>query len=489
MSLLLLAIDDLAFPLRRQVCLSITPPTVRAQPVLEASPRDSAAPDNAAAMFYGTVLHDAGRFRMWYHACHWGMNPDWSGDMACQFARYKDPLYLGPTCYAESDDGIHWTRPALHQFRFKGSTHHNAIALPHAILGGALVVKDEHDPDPSRRYKMVYQFFPRFSDPPIPGAGRMSTIVPAVSPDGLHWTVLPVPYPDQFIEPAGYWMHEGRHVVGYQAGDGWGAHFSDSGQASGRQGLVRQSLDFRHWIDGFGESFLVPEPADPAQRGHKGDYVHNHLGVAAASFGNVCVGLWGRWYNKPAFPDISCDLGLLVSRDGVRFHEPVAGHVWLKSTDSPAAACELPLKTNLCQANGILHVGDETRIYHGRWRNTGNEHLQHYGGEVALATLPRDRWGALELFPNAQEGWCWTQPFTWPRDGVSLNAELAAGISVELCDEAFKPTGISAAVNGEGGLNLAVTPGADLTGRAVRLKLTLRRVGTQSPRVFAINVK
>jgi hypothetical protein len=489
MPLLLLAIDDHAFPVRRQLCLTLNQPTVRAEAVLGPSPRASTAPDNCAAMFYGTVLHDEGLFRMWYHACHWEMNPDWPPHLAQQFAKYKDPMYLGPTCYAESQDGIHWTRPPLGQVLFKGTTQNNAIALPHAILGGVLVVKDEADADASRRYKMVYQFFPRYSEPPIAGAGNRSSMVHAVSPDGLRWRVLPVPYPNQFIEPAGYWMHGGQHIVGYQAGDGWGAHFSESGHASARQGLCRVSPDFEHWIDGFVESYLVPEPLDPGQRGHKGDYIHNHLGVAAASYGNVCVGLWGRWHNKPVFHEISCDLGLLVSRDGLRFHEPVPGHVWLKSTDSPAAPIDPPLHTNLCQANGILNVGDETRIYHGRWRNTGFERTQDYHGETALATLPRDRWGELALFPNAAEGWCWTEAFTWNRDGASLNAELASGVSVELCDERFAPIGVTAAVRGESGLDLPIEPEADVTGRVVRLKITLRRVGEQSPRVFAVNVK
>ena len=36
------------------------------------SPIGSGAPDDLAAHFYGTMLHDAGKFRMWYYADHIG---------------------------------------------------------------------------------------------------------------------------------------------------------------------------------------------------------------------------------------------------------------------------------------------------------------------------------------------------------------------------------------------------------------------------------
>jgi hypothetical protein len=169
----LLAIDDLSLPLRKNVCLYVSKPKVRPEPVLAPSPLESNAPDNLAAHFYGTVLHDQGKFRMWYYACHFGKNPDWPPRMMQQVAKspgyckYESRLYSGPVCYAESDDGIHWKRPALGQVHFKGSSANNAFALPHAVTFGATVIRDDDDSDPGRRYKMVYQFDPNQSDPRI----------------------------------------------------------------------------------------------------------------------------------------------------------------------------------------------------------------------------------------------------------------------------------------------------------------------------------
>jgi len=66
----LLAIDDMSLPFRKNLALHLGKPKVRPEPVLKPSPRGSGAPDDLAAHFYGTVLHDGGKFRMWYYACH-----------------------------------------------------------------------------------------------------------------------------------------------------------------------------------------------------------------------------------------------------------------------------------------------------------------------------------------------------------------------------------------------------------------------------------
>lgn len=82
-----LAIDDVSLPFKKNVGLYLSKPAVRQEPVLAPSPFGSGAPDDSAAHFYGTVLHDAGKFRMWYYACHWGKNPDWPPAMMRQVAK------------------------------------------------------------------------------------------------------------------------------------------------------------------------------------------------------------------------------------------------------------------------------------------------------------------------------------------------------------------------------------------------------------------
>ena len=499
-----LAIDDGSLPVKKNLCLHLARPTVRAAPVLSPSPRGSGAPDNLAAHFYGTVRQDGDGFRMWYYACHWGRNPDWPAHLQRQLAKWTDDYFIGPLCYAESDDGIHWRKPALGQVLFKGSRDNNALALPHTPVSSATVIRDDDDPDPQRRYKMVYEFMPDWTDPPIDENGSTPTVATAVSPDGLQWRAAGIPYRNEFAEQSSFYKHGDLYVINAQSiatclpGEG--------GAARGRQGFARFSYDFDEWIDGHVESFTLPEPRDPGRRGSKCAYDQVHLGVGATSLGNVCVGLYGLWHSADfdnEFPKISCDLGLVVSNDGLRFREPVKGHVFLAREDSLVTPCPgKDYNTILCQANGILNVGDQTRIYHGRWRNSGMApgEAEDYRGEVALATIPRDRWGGLGLFPRVAEGCVWSAPVTLPkgRATVTLNADGADAVRVEVADERF---GLLPGLHGEdaattdsaGGLDCALRWAhagglAPLAGRTVRLKVTVTRRPGPEPRLYAMEI-
>jgi hypothetical protein len=510
MSTILLAIDDAVLPFRQNACLYLSKPRVHPQPVL--TPGAPGAPDDAATHFYGTVLFDEGRYRLWYYACHWGKNPDWSPRQMQQVAKKpawftggECPLFQGPLCYAESDDGIVFEKPALGQVLFKGSRANNALALPHTIVSGALVIRDDSDPDPARRYKMAYQFFPDQTEPAIPEYGAWPSVTLATSPDGLRWTVTAIPYLNQFVEPSSFIRHQGQYMIHYQVmqqGNGYGA---EGGSLCGRTGVARISPDFNRWPNLLAEAFALPEPEDRSLRGFSGPYDQVHLGVGAFSQGSVCVGLYGLWHNAEfmdAFGDISCDFGLLVSNDGIRFREPVKGARFLTREESPVTAAPgVQCHTILSQANGILNVGAETRIYHGRWRNAGNHgeggKFSNYYAEVALATLPRDRWGAWGLNPNEAEGTVCSVPIALPPGGgeLVLNAEATQCLSVELLDEQFVPIPGFAGGKANGGDQLDGVvrwKGRDLCelgGRRVRIQVRLTRSGDSSPRLYALYVQ
>lgn len=399
------------------------------------------------ADFYGTVIREGSRWRMWYYACHMGRNPDWSPAHARQIA--KNPpwmksdteLYGGPLCVAESTGGIVRQKPALGQVSFHGSVRNNALALPHTVVSGATALRDDEDPDPARRYKLVYQYFPDQTDPLIPEYGSMPTIATAVSADGLTWTGFRIPYRDEFVEHSSFYRHGGLFIVNYQTA-GHLSLCSEGGAPCGRTGVVKLSPDFDHWVPGLAVSFGLPEGPDPAKRGMEGAYDQVHLGVGAASLGNVCVGLHGRWHSPPGddFRRISCDLGLVVSNDGIAFREPAKDVLFIRGAESPVTQPPgRTYNTNLCQGNGILTVGDETRIYHGRWRNVGTRELSDDYAEIALATIPRDRWGALRLNPDTRECMVWSAPVRLPvRWTASLNATGGAGIAVDIADARFR---------------------------------------------------
>ena len=98
---------------------------------------------------------------------------------------YRDPgsqdldAQTSFTHYATSADGLNWDRPSLGLHEWNGSSDNNIVPTD----GGLTlyhVLRDEREDDPARRYKAL------FSDR---GSGRL----PAVSPDGLRWTMLDVP--------------------------------------------------------------------------------------------------------------------------------------------------------------------------------------------------------------------------------------------------------------------------------------------------------
>jgi hypothetical protein len=440
---------------------------------------------------------------MWYYACHLGPNPDWPAEKQAQYAAKLPPVIMGPACYAESDDGLTWTRPALHQVKFKGSTANNIIDLPNPVTAGIFVVKDDADPDASRRYKMVYSYYT--NEPDAKDFERGGAVRSAWSADGIRWTAGPRAMVHSFIEPGSLVHHQGMfYIHGQKISAHWGA--GEGGSERGRQGFAHVSPDFSNWLAAHGEGFTLADPRDPTKRSFSGEYDQVHLGVGATSFGTACIGVYGLWHNADfdkAFDKISCDFSLLISNDGLRFREPVKGHVFLAREDSPVTPTTSGVRYNtvLAQANGILNVGDETRIYHGRWRNVeyrdGRAEATEYYAEVGLATLPRDRWGALGLHSRHEAGHVWTGAIQLPAGAwsVTLNAEAADQMRVEIADERFSPiAGFSGENAGDcaqrGGLDCGVSWRGDLSrlaGRRVRLCVHMKR-GASEPRLFAINM-
>lgn len=89
-------------------------------------------------------------------------------------------------CYATSQDGVHFERPALGLVDFAGSTANNLIAIPEGFAHDMTVMVDDREEDPARRYKMAHYY-----------AGGVGM---AWSPDGLRWTAH---QPNPVIAPSG----------------------------------------------------------------------------------------------------------------------------------------------------------------------------------------------------------------------------------------------------------------------------------------------
>lgn len=111
---------------------------------------------------YTTIVHDEehGLYRMYYR----------STLSSPSFGKKRDTPRREVTCYAESRDGIHWTRPSLGLIEFEGSKDNN-IMWDGVGSHNLSVVKDANpDCPPDARYKAM---------------GRGKPLLK--SPDGIHW--------------------------------------------------------------------------------------------------------------------------------------------------------------------------------------------------------------------------------------------------------------------------------------------------------------
>jgi hypothetical protein len=119
-------------------------------------------------VLYGTVLFWRGLFRMWY----------------CTWSRASKPV----ACYAQSEDGVVWEKPALGIYEWNGDKTNNIClrsAHPNGKIDNLSVIADEDDEE--WPLKMLYwDSHDRKRDPSSPWG-----IYAARSSDGVHWDASP----------------------------------------------------------------------------------------------------------------------------------------------------------------------------------------------------------------------------------------------------------------------------------------------------------
>jgi len=125
------------------------------------------APWEGNTCAYVTVFRDGGEYRMYYRGSHI--------DVKTRERREQ------VTCYAQSEDGIRWTKPELGIIEYEGSTENNIVWTGEAAHNFC-PFKDENPDCPAEaRYKAV-----GFGE----GPGGRRALAAFVSPDGLHWQPL-----------------------------------------------------------------------------------------------------------------------------------------------------------------------------------------------------------------------------------------------------------------------------------------------------------
>ncbi len=205
-------------------------------------------------LYGGSVMYDEedGHFKMWYRTS--------SPLDSSATSRSKEPEGAYKACYAVSDDGVHWEKPSLGLTDHDGSTHNNI--LPPAIGGMKQIrrpnlIKDYDDPDPDRRYKMIYM-------DNFEGKWALSK---GFSRDGITWEMnVGVPHAfERPVAPNGVlfgWDARRSEYVHYHRKSGMVPADVDGRLVRKKHAVMRTSSpDFEIWGDT--QEVLTPSDTDP----------------------------------------------------------------------------------------------------------------------------------------------------------------------------------------------------------------------------------
>ncbi len=383
---------------------------------------------------YGNVIYDQDekRFKMWYM----GESPE------------DFPYY--PVLYATSQDGIHWERPLVGTVESLRGGSHNAVAQGYLLPS---VMKDDADPDPNRRYKMIC-----WRHQPTRGAHVM------ISSDGLHWKQLsekPICQSSDVI--IGYYDQSRKLYVAFLK------------RMTKVRGHVRRcfavmtSKDFLSWTEP--QDAFLPDLRDDAGSLARIEQVRPILDVpdnpAEMRTEFYGIGVYVAESCTLAFPWVFTinnyarygnqegpgELQLAVSRDLEHwqrpFREPVVPRGELDQWDRGFFSTQ----------SRALRVGDEVWLYysgstytHGTpciYRSEGTGRKTEHTASIGLAIWKLDRFVSVDA--SAEGGTLTTVPITYSGQRLEINAATKAGgqIVVELLDAAGRKIATAKPVEGD----------------------------------------
>lgn len=348
----------------------------------------------------------SGKYQLWYQA------------YAGRRAQLKTHECV--VCYAESDDGITFTKPNLGLFEFNDEKQTNIVLIGSGVLGDRYcnsVIVDPRDADPARRYKMA------FSDWTVDEQGAYWVgMHVAFSPDGIRWTKHPGPplhrsyYGLKKVQPPYVGENPFRET---KSADGrmrraallplthsdavdviydpkrksflaFGKMWIDGpdGGLGWKHAMGRsESKDFLQWSRP--QLVCAPDDADGLLEFHTSPvFLHRERFFCLNQILNRAER--GRM-----------DIELMTSRNGLEWERPFRAPFFLAR--SPGE--QFDSGTVLSNANMIVH-GDEMRFFYGAYSSgaigggtdiTGDQ--QKSG--VGLATLPLDRFAGIRSEPQA----------------------------------------------------------------------------------------
>jgi hypothetical protein len=427
----LLLFDDTAVARKRNVALTLNPPQRDADPVIRPD-----QPWESVGIFgdsCASVVDDDGKVRLWYAAPYpaaanggpvltpaeiKGMDEKTLND-----ARSAARLLL---CYAESDDGVHFTKPPLGLIDYEG----NPTNIVYTGRCGGTVFIDPTAP-PAKRYKMIHGHGPRLphirkgSD--LPPVNIYHAIYGSWSRDGIHWKTSDTPIMPWYTDTTNvaYWDDERMHYAAfcrynvgktYQRGrtigepDGW------RWRAIGRS----VSRDFFK----FPKPKVICEPTEAEALPKATGIDYYNSAAMKYPFAPSSYFLFSSDFNHATD---QLEVHLATSRDGIhytRWKKPFIGLGHDGSFD-----CR-----RTYMVTGIVRRGNELWMYYlgQNTRHGRKEPKPPYAGGIGRVRLRLD--GFVSQDAGEEKGWLLTEPVRLHGDTLAVNADIGVrgGMKVEL---------------------------------------------------------
>ena len=368
-------------------------------PVLKADRKWELTPEGYeyAAPFSDGIWYDDkdGKFKMWYLAG------------AGYVDTLKHSLY---TCYAESMDGKHWTKPSL-------DIVPGTNVCDTMNRDASTIWLDRNETDPAKRWKFFnVEYKPDYIQ---------WQYVLKYSADGIHWS-KPVAqsgavsdrctaFYNPFIKK---WALSMRHHCKVSWRSRAYLEHEDPEEAVSLAHRLREGVTDKHIVFWF-------TPDDKEKRHEKYPDVDPGIyNFDAIAYESIMLGFYSQWQG----PENHIARGLMIpkrneimlgySRDGFHFARP--SHLPFMGVNETDGAWNYG---NMQSVNGVpLIVGDSLYIYSsGRSRNGV---WWDAGVSTGLATLRRD--GFVSLHADKQEGYITTEKITFDGKYLFVNADVKA---------------------------------------------------------------
>jgi len=356
--------------------------------------------DPYAAPFSGGVWYDelATKYKMWYSAG--GKNHEDTNDGLI-------------TCYAESDDGINWTKPNVGLFE-----NENVVDITSQDC--LTIWLDKSEKDLTKRYKMfVNEFYE-------PGKVRMLL---KYSADGIHWSD-PVATSNDLFDRCSAWYNPftEKYVLSLKTKTDLGRsrlYVEDKNpeQAVNKAGRYPNE-QIRFWFTAWPNELTHPDYPTLHPE------IYNHDAIAYES---LTLGFFTVW--KGPENDICDELGI-QKRNEVSIGYSRDGFHWVRPDINPF----LPVNQttgawnwgNVQSSNGSpIMKGDSLYFYVSGRKNNPDWDTNMATG---LATLRRDGFASLDA--TEKEGIVITRKLTFKGKHLFVNADASKGqLLAELLDE------------------------------------------------------